>query len=192
MSRGRPADVVIAVKPKARDSHSMKYLDSHATSLLSWVGRLVPNPATAKLSFEVLVPAAETALEATATLASSMMGPELLIEPDLDDIGMRDFRRAAEAIAADRRAAEDALPALRAVLSVPRHADVDRAARLGTVHLDPVCGMAIATRRAPSSTGLDGITCYFYSTNCRERFEAAPHRYSRDQRWPPPPWCPPP
>lgn len=97
------ADVVLAVKPKAHDPHRMKYLDSHAASLLSRVGRLVPNPATAKLSFEVLVRAAEIALETTATLASSMTGPELLIEPDVDDIGMRDFGRAAEAIAAGRR-----------------------------------------------------------------------------------------
>lgn len=170
------ADVVLAVKPKARDRHRMAYLDSHAASLLSRVGRFVPNPATAKLSFEVLVRAAEIALETTAVLASSMTGPELLIEPDVDDIGMRDFERAAEAIDAGRRAARAIVPALRKRLSLPPRPRMARV-RLGPIELDPVCGMAIAAGRATSSTRFEDATYYFCSPNCHERFAAAPPRY---------------
>jgi NTE family protein len=171
------ADIVLAVKPKAGHRHRMRYLDSHGASLLSRVGRLVPNPATAKLSFEVLVRAAEIALETTATFASSMTGPDLLIEPDIDDIGMRDFGRAAEAIAAGRRATEGILPALRTLLALPPRAAVDRTDRLAVVHFDPVCGMAIGAARAASSACFDGTTYYFCSTNCCDRFAAAPPRY---------------
>lgn len=170
-------DIVIAVRPKASHAHRMAYLDSHGASLVSRVGRWLPNPATAKLAFEVLVRAAEIALETSATLASSMSGPELLVEPDVDGIGMRDFARAGDAIAAGRRAAEAALPALRVLISAPRPA-VGRGARLSAMSLDPVCGMAIGTHPACTAS-LDGITYAFCSQNCRDRFQAAPGRYLR-------------
>jgi len=178
-------DVVLAVKPKAGERHRMPYLDSHATSLLARVGRYVPNPATAKLSFEVLVRAAEIALETSATLASSMTGPELLIEPDVDDIGMRDFQRVGEAIEAGRRAAEAIVPELRARLALPPRARGERDGRLATVLFDPVCGMAIGAARALASSRFGDATYYFCSTNCQERFAAAPLRYlqhARDER----------
>ena len=51
-------------------------------------------------------------LERQTTLAVAMTAPELLIEPELGDIGLRDFHRMEDAVAAGRRAAEAALPGL--------------------------------------------------------------------------------
>lgn len=41
---------------------------------------------------------------------------------------------------------------------------------------DPVCGMTVQTRTA-RSTVHDGRIYYFCSSDCRERFEAAPEAY---------------
>ena len=169
-------DAVIAVKPRAHDGRGLRYLDSRLAALVARVGRVLPNPATAKLSFEVLVRAAEIALDATATLAASMSGPALLIEPDVVDLGLRDFGRADQAIEAGRRAAEAALPALRVLLSSPatRGAAANAAPRM---RFDPVCGMAVSAALAKASADLDATTYYFCSTNCRECFERDPRRY---------------
>lgn len=168
-------DVVVAVKPKAHHAHRMSYLDAHGASLVSRVGRWLPNPATAKLSFEILVRAAEITLDTTATLAASMSGPELLVEPDVDGIGMRDFERADDAIAAGRRAMEAALPALRGLLATS-HPRTAAATRFAAPRLDPVCGMAIGAHAACIAS-VQGTTYAFCSPNCRDRFAAAPGRY---------------
>lgn len=39
---------------------------------------------------------------------------------------------------------------------------------------DPVCGKTVLTENARSSVH-DGQVYYFYSTDCREKFEAGPH-----------------
>jgi YHS domain-containing protein len=44
-----------------------------------------------------------------------------------------------------------------------------------TAH-DPVCGVTMSTDNAKSAVH-DGDVFYFCSTECREKFEAAPHAY---------------
>ena len=44
--------------------------------------------------------------------------------------------------------------------------------------LDPVCGMQVRTADAPASTRHEGITFYFCSDKCKERFEAEPARFA--------------
>jgi len=44
--------------------------------------------------------------------------------------------------------------------------------------LDPVCGMQVATANAPAQTQVDGVTFYFCSDGCRERFLADPAKFS--------------
>lgn len=43
---------------------------------------------------------------------------------------------------------------------------------------DPVCGMDVEPKTAKTSVH-DGRTYYFCSTNCREKFEAAPNSYTK-------------
>jgi NTE family protein len=169
-------DVIVAVKPRALAARRMPRLDGRLTSLLSRLGGFVPNPATAKVSFEVLVRAAEIVIDRAAVLAAAMAGPELLIEPAVGDIGLRDFHRLDEAVAAGRQAAEDALPALRRLLSVPPEERTPADVVL-TLRFDPVCAMVISPRRARASVEHAGVTHYFCSTNCRECFEREPERY---------------
>lgn len=171
------AGVVISVKPRAHQGHRMPYLESHAASLVSRVGRWLPNPATAKLSFEVLVRAAEIALETSVTLASSMSGPELLVEPDIDALGMRDFERANDAISAGRRAMDAALPALRALLAASHTGVAPAAVGEAAMQLDLVCGMAVGAH-TPWTAEVRGMRYGFCSASCRERFQAAPDRYA--------------
>ena len=66
----------------------------------------------------------------------------------------------------------------------PTH-DEKTAERQDTEHLrwtppaddvDPVCGKTVSTETAKPSVH-DGHVYYFYSRDCRERFEAAPEQY---------------
>lgn len=166
-------DVVVAVNVGGLRTRRMPQLDWKATSVLSWLGRILPNPATAKMSFEVLTRASEIVLSHQTELAAAMAGPEVLIEPRLHDVGLRDFHRLDEAVDAGRRAAEAMLPrimlALEAPARPPRHTR--------TLCVDPVCRMVVSPERARASTTHSGETYYFCSENCRACFDKEPGRY---------------
>lgn len=169
-------EVVVAVKVGAMQSRPIPQLNWRVTGLLSRLGGMIPNPATAKVSFEVLVRAAEVILDRQTALAAAMTGAEVLIEPDLGDMGLRDFHRIDDAIAAGRKAAEEALPSLvRALESPPQ--DVHRGQRVVELRFDPVCAMVISPSRARGTATVDGKTYYFCSPNCRDCFERDPAKY---------------
>jgi len=171
-------DVIVAVKIGARASRRLPQLDWRLASFLSRLGGMFPNPATAKVSFEVLVRAAEILLERQTALAAAMTDPDVLVEPDLGDMSLRDFDRIDDAVAAGRRAAHAALPALRRALQSPPRA-VERADRVVQLRFDPVCSMAISASRARATAVVDGREYYFCSPNCRDCFERDPRRYLR-------------
>lgn len=105
-----------------------------------------------------------------------MTGAEVLIEPDLGDMSLRDFHRIDDAIVAGRRAAEAALPDLvRALESPPRV--VPTGERVVELRFDPVCAMAISPSRARATAVVSQTTYYFCSPNCRDCFERDPRRY---------------
>lgn len=51
-----------------------------------------------------------------------------------------------------------------------------------SVHMDPVCGMALSYTTAIELFSYDGKTYYCCSTDCREAFEADPEKYIRHHR----------
>lgn len=170
-------EAVIAVNVGAQRDRTMPQLDWHATSLISKLGNRIPNPFTAKVSFEVLVRAAEILLAHQTALATAMTNPEILIEPVLGNIGLRDFSRLDEAIDAGRRAADEALPQLHRMLATPPSRSVRRGAML-ILHFDPVCGMLTSPGRARATAMHAGEAFYFCSVNCRDCFERDPGRYT--------------
>ena len=142
----------------------------------SKLGRFVPNPVTARVSFEILVRAAEVVLAQQSAFVAAMTSPDVLIEPALGDIGLRDFERVDAAIAAGRRAAEQLLPALHRMLQAPLLAP--RNDPVASLRFDPVCRMVISPSRARTSITHQGQDYYFCSLNCRDCFERAPDRYA--------------
>ena len=171
-------DVVVAVKVGAVRERRVPQLDWRVTSLLSRLGGIIPNPATAKVTFEILVRAVEIMLDRQTALAAAMTAPEFLIEPALGDMGLRDFHRLDDAVEAGRRAAEVALPALARLLESPSAAPAT-AERVLSLRFDPVCSMVINPSRARATTTRRGQTYYFCSENCRECFERDPDAYLR-------------
>lgn len=169
--------VVVAVKVGSLRTRRIPQLDWRFTSLLSRLGGVVPNPATAKVSFEMLVRAAEIILERQTALAAAMTGPEVLIEPDLGDIGLRDFHRIDEAVAAGRRAAEAALPEITRLLKSPPR--IPTTGRVFQLSFDPVCAMVISASRARATAEHGGTTYSFCSVNCRDCFVRDPDHYLR-------------
>lgn len=168
-------DIVVAVRTSARRERDLPQLDWWATTLLYRVGMMVPNPATAKVAFEVLVRSAEIALDHAGALAAAMAPADLLIEPDVGDIDLRDFERLDSAVDAGRRAADAALPALRALLARPPRFAAREPALVAM--FDPVCSMVVSPGRARATAQHAGRTYYFCSANCAECFELDPARY---------------
>jgi len=164
------AEVVVAVKVGASGKRPIPQLNWRVNTLLSRLGAVVPNPATAKVTVELLFRAVEIMLERQTTLAVAMTGPELLIEPELGDMGLRDFHQLEGAIDAGRRAAEVALPQLTRLLSsapvVPTTGE-----RVLNLRFDPVCAMVINPNRARAKVTRGDKTYYFCSENCRDLFE---------------------
>lgn len=169
-------DLVIAVRVGGPRTRRMPQLASGMTGMLFRLGRIVPNPATAKISFEILARAAEIVLERQTALSAAMTDPEVQIEPELGAMGLRDFHRLEDAVAAGRRAAEAALPALAALLASPRRPSTEASDPLSR-HFDPVCAMVIHPRRARATATHEGILYFFCSANCRDRFLRSPARY---------------
>lgn len=42
---------------------------------------------------------------------------------------------------------------------------------------DPVCGMTVNPQKAAAAAVREGVTFYFCSTSCRDKFEQAPEKY---------------
>jgi NTE family protein len=166
-------DVVVAVNVGGPRTRRMPQLGWRATSALSWLGAILPNPATARMSFEVLTRASEIVLSHQTELAAAMTGPEVLIEPRLHDLGLRDFHRLDEAVDAGRRAAEAMLPRLRLALDAPARPP----GHTRTLFVDPVCRMVVSPDRARALATYSGETYYFCSENCRDCFDKEPGRY---------------
>lgn len=169
-------EFVVAVNVGGARERRIPRLDWRVTSLLSRLGGIVPNPATAKVAFEILVRAAEIMLERQTVLAAAMTAPELLIEPDLGDMGLRDFDRLDHAVAAGRSAAEAALAALTHLLESPPAVAVP-AERVLSLRVDPVCAMVINPSRARATSTRGARTYYFCSENCRDCFDRDPTAY---------------
>lgn len=171
-------DLVVAVRVGAARARPVPRLGSRITSLLSRLGGVVPNPGTAKIAFELVTRTAEIMFDRQTTLAAAMTDPDVLIEPQLGDLGLRDFGRLDEAVVAGRRAAETALPAIERFLAAPasRPSPGERSVCL---HFDPVCGMVVNPARARARRLHRGVEFYFCSTNCRDCFVRDPSRYLR-------------
>ena len=169
-------EMVIAVCVGGPRARRLPQLGWPLTGLLSRLGRYVPNPATAKVSFEILARAAEIILERQTALCAAMTDPELQIEPELGDMGLRDFDRLEVAVAAGRRAAEAALPTLTRLLGSPRRRSAEALDALSR-HFDPVCAMVIHPMWARATATHEGVLYYFCSANCCDRFLRSPARY---------------
>lgn len=170
-------DVVVAVRVGAARDRRVPQLSWRITPWLSGLGGIVPNPATAKVALELLARAAEIVLDHQTALAEAMIEPELLIAPELSDIGLRDFHRGPEAIEAGRRAAEASLATIERLLAAPR-ARRARGERVLSLHFDPVCGMAINPARARAQVRHRDALFLFCSVNCRDRFARDPEAFS--------------
>lgn len=169
-------DLVIAVRVGGPRVRRMPQLDRKMTGWLAGLGRFLPNPITARLSFEMLVRASEILLERQTALCAAMTDPEVLIEPELGDIGLRDFGRLDEAVAAGRRATEAVLPTLERLLASPRPQSTLASDAHGR-YVDPVCAMVIQPTRARATVSHGGTTYYFCSANCCDRFLRDPARH---------------
>jgi len=171
------ADIVVAVQVAAPRARRIPELRWRTTKWLSRFGRLLPNPATAKVSFELLLRTAEIMLTRQMELAAAMTDPEFLIEPLLEDVGLRDFHRLDEAIEAGRRAARPLIPDLTRRLAEPTVRG--RRSRARIVAVDPVCSMIVNPTRARACRQLHESSFYFCSPNCADCFERDPERYLR-------------
>lgn len=169
---------VVAVKVGGLRPRTISRFGTLRQRILLKVGECIPNPLTARACFEILVRASEIVLDRQATLAAAMTGADLIIEPDVGDLGLRDFHRLREAVDAGRRAAETALPAVRRLLAGAPHRCSSRARR-SIRRFDPVCGMVISPGRARAKASVHATTYFFCSTNCRESFVRDPERYLR-------------
>ena len=168
-------DVVIAVNILATPSE-LTHLDSAYSRIATGLGRILPNPVTAQLAFEIATRAVEVALDRQRVLAVAMTGPEVLIDIDLGDVSLRDFHRLDEVVELGREATKAALPRIRGALArLP-----GSAARTGgrfSLHIDPVCRMVVSPGRARARLEHDGANYYFCSVNCRDSFELHAERY---------------
>lgn len=161
-------DLVIAARAGGHGHGKVPSLRRPWSALLDGMAQLIPNPLSAMTGFEILVRSAEIALDRQGTLAAAMVEPGVLVDADVGDIGLRDFHRLDEAVAAGRRAAEQALPRLeRALLSVeakpttPGHR---------VLNVDPVCDMVVSPASSAAAISSGTRTYYFCSLACRDAF----------------------
>ena len=154
-------------------------LDSRYARIATALGRLVPNPMTAHLAYEVAMRAVEAALDRQRVLAIAMTGPEVLIDIHLGNISIGDFHRLDEVLEIGRAATRVALPRLRAALARPCVAV--RSSGKFALHIDPVCHMAVSPHRARAQCERGGVTYFFCSVNCCDSFERHGDRYGAVQ-----------
>lgn len=169
-------DVVVAVNIVSSLRQPV-HLDSRYARIANRLGRVLPNPLSAHLAYEVAMRAVEVALDRQRALAIAMTGPEVLIDIDLGDVAIGDFQRLDEIIEIGRRASRVALPRIRAAIAAATQAD--RRSPFGFApNIDPVCRMVISPGRARAKLERDGVTYYFCSVNCRDSFERHAQRYA--------------
>jgi predicted acylesterase/phospholipase RssA/YHS domain-containing protein len=168
-------EIVIAVNIVASPVPKLR-LGSRFERVANILGRIVPNPWTASLAYEVAMRSVEIALERQRAMAVAMTGPEVLIDVDLTDVSVTDFHRVDDIIESGRAAARRAMPKIRTALAAPTgHAVVAAAASL---HIDPVCRMTVNTNRARATAERDGQTYFFCSQACRDTFVLHGGRYA--------------
>ena len=168
-------DVVVAVNIVASPRRSMR-LGSRYARVATALGKIVPNPMTAYLAYDIAMRAVEIALDRQRALAVAMTGPEVLIDIDLGDVAIGDFHRLDEIVETGRRAAQNAIPRLRAALSAAP-CNTTRTGSGFTMHIDPVCRMVVSPGRARARIEEDGREYFFCSVNCRDSFLRDPERY---------------
>lgn len=169
-------DVVIAVNIVAAPPPALR-LDSAFGRMATALGKVVPNPMTALLSYEVAMRAVEIALDRQRAMAVAMTGPEVLIDVDLSHVSISDFQRLDEIVEVGREATRRALPRVRSAIAAPAGSG-ERATADATLHIDPVCRMTVSTARARATCEHDGCTFYFCSTSCRDTFALHADRYA--------------
>lgn len=169
-------DIVIAVNIVATPPPTLR-LDSTFGRIASALGRVIPNPLTALLAYEVAMRSVEIALDRQRAMAVAMTGPEVLIDVDLSHVTVTDFHRFDEIVEAGRQATRHALPRIRSTVSAPV-ASGERATANATLHIDPVCRMTVSPARARATCEHDGSTFYFCSTSCRDTFVLHAERYT--------------
>jgi NTE family protein len=168
-------DVVIAVNIVS-SPRQFALLGTRYAQIAAALGRVLPNPMSAHLAYEVAMRAVEIALDRQRAMAIAMTGPEVLIDVDLGDVAIDEFERLDEIAEIGRHAARAALPRIEAAMTSPRR-DRPRPSRPFMLHVDPVCRMSISPGRARATLEWDGITYYFCSLECRDCFERYRDRY---------------
>lgn len=169
-------DLVIAVNIVASPTPKLR-VGSRFEHVATALGRLLPNPWTASLAYEVALRSVEIALDRQRAMAVAMTGPEVLIDVDLSNVSIADFHRIDHIVEAGREATRRALPQVRAALaSAPEPTAAGRAA--ASLHIDPVCRMTVSAYRARAVVERDGSKFYFCSHACRDTFLLHGGRYS--------------
>lgn len=161
-------DLVIAARAGGHGHRKVPSLRRPWSAFLGRVAQLVPNPMSAMVGFEVLVRSAEIALDRQGTLAAAMVEPSVLVDADVADIGLRDFHRLDEVVAAGRRAAELALPRLQRALNAVEAKPATPGQRV--VDVDPVCDMVVNPASSAAAVSDGARTYYFCSLTCRDAF----------------------
>jgi len=169
-------DIVIAVNIVATLPPTLQ-LDSTYARIASALGKLMPNPVTAFLAYEVAMRSVEIALDRQRAMAVAMTGPEVLIDVDLSHISVSDFHRFDEIVEAGRDATRHAIPKIRAAIAAPV-ASGKRATADVTLHIDPVCRMTVSSARARATCKHNGNLFYFCSTSCRDIFVLHAERFA--------------
>jgi NTE family protein len=170
-------DVVVAVNIVATPRR-FSVLGNRYARIAAALGRLVPNPLSAHVAYEVAMRAVEIALDRQRAMAVAMTGPEVLIDVNLGDVAIDEFERLDEIVEIGQCAARAALPRIEAAMASPP-CGRPRSSRAFLLHVDPVCHMSISPARARASVDFDGVTYYFCSRDCRDSFERYRDRYVR-------------
>ncbi len=116
--RGSSPDGVPHRVPRSRCSGDLRG-SGRALSGQNWTSLASRRGPVNVLPVDVFQRPVEIMLDRQTTLAVAMTGPKLLTEPELGDMGLRDFNWFEEALEARRRAARAPLPKLMALLESP-------------------------------------------------------------------------
>jgi NTE family protein len=171
-------DIVIAVNIVASPPPTLRLNSAYGRAATA-LGKVVPNPMTAYLAYEIAMRAVEIALDRQRAMAVAMTGPEVLIDIDLSHVSISDFDRLDEIVEAGRQATRLGLSRLRAALTTQVAAG-DRSSAGARLHIDPVCRMTVSPGRARAIFERGGETYYFCSLSCRDTFALHGDRYITD------------
>ena len=168
-------DIVIAVNIVASPPPTLRLNSAYGRAATA-LGKVVPNPMTAYLAYEIAMRAVEIALDRQRAMAVAMTGPEVLIDIDLSHVSVSDFDRLDEIVEAGRQATRLGLSRLREALTT-QVAGGDRSSAGARLHIDPVCRMTVSPSRARAVFERGGETYYFCSLSCRDTFALHGDRY---------------